>query len=36
MICSALSTILFAAFVIIMYIAVIRLVKKESRTDMPV
>jgi RsiW-degrading membrane proteinase PrsW (M82 family) len=36
MIGSALSTILFAAFVIIMYIAVIRLVKKESRTDMPV
>jgi len=36
MIGSVLSTALFAAFVILMYVVVIRLVKKESQTDMPV
>lgn len=33
---TVLSTLLFAAFVIAMYILVIRLIKKESRTDEPV
>ena len=33
---SVLSTLLFAAFVILMYILVIRLIKKESKTDEPV
>ena len=33
---SVLSTLLFAAFVILMYIFVIRLIKKESKTDEPV
>lgn len=33
---TVLSTLLFAAFVIVMYIVVIRLVKKESITDEPV
>lgn len=36
MIGSVLSTSLFVAFVILMYIVVIRLVKKESQTDVPV
>jgi len=33
---TVLSTLLFVAFVVVMYIVVIRLVKKESRTDSPV
>ncbi|MEN6340217.1 MAG: PrsW family glutamic-type intramembrane protease [Clostridiaceae bacterium] len=33
---TALSALLFLAFVIVMYIVVIRLVKKQSRTDAPV
>ncbi|NLI52822.1 MAG: PrsW family intramembrane metalloprotease [Clostridiales bacterium] len=33
---TVLSTLFFVAFVIVMYIVVIRLVKKESRTDQPV
>jgi len=36
MIGSVLSTSLFAVFVILMYVVVIRLVKKESQTDIPV
>jgi RsiW-degrading membrane proteinase PrsW (M82 family) len=33
---TALSALLFLAFVIVMYIVVIRMVKKQSRTDAPV
>ena len=33
---SVLSTLLFAAFVIVMYIVVIKLIKKESKADEPV
>ena len=33
---TVLSTLLFVAFVVVMYILVIRLIKKESRTDQPI
>ena len=33
---TVLSTLLFVAFVIVMYILVIRLIKKESNRDQPV
>jgi RsiW-degrading membrane proteinase PrsW (M82 family) len=36
MIGTVLSTVLFIAFVVVMYIVVIRLVKRESQTDRPV
>jgi RsiW-degrading membrane proteinase PrsW (M82 family) len=36
MIGTALSTLLFAAFVVVMYVVVIRLIKKESASDVPV